>query len=604
MLGKALLKNDKGLGDTIARFTHWFDVRYGAAGAGITSATVLAWLGPWFYGTAIGGSVIGSALAWKFRERLKPKCEQAKEFFENDQNGKFHIAAAVEWFAKKILRLDDCGCAQRQARLNSMFPYRKTTLTIAMPHKHDWEGVWATINFFRDEILAEGLEKWVSINVIDQQPGWGGDIHNGGHLKRLTSQISDSGVKCGYFPFTEVEGSAPAKNAAFRYSSGDWVLVVDCHVQLERGSLKKTFDFIQKNSLSNDLYHGQLCTDDRKAYYVGLKLYHPNPAGWQTPRPMIGKDLVFGVWETKMAKDMPKTPFEIEACGGWCILSRRAAFVGYHPLMAGFGGEEGYTHEATRQRGNKVYSLPFLRGTHRFHRMNTINYGGDEKIIRNHVIGCMSIGKDLQVWREALLATEKMPAEKLDDIVSRTVAELSEKSTIQKMVNSEDPTEKREGLFLESVVNQPWSGFMPSLRQLASMCRSVVEFGTRGSASSIAILVAQPEEFTSYDLKTQCNCKHLTPIAGATKLEYLHGPEWNLRTADIRQCEMFFVNHLPEGDISQILDRQQDKVSKWIVVHGNTTEAAQWAESRSDWPFVDNRPDGLCVIGRESPVAD
>ena len=130
---KRIIKNDIGLGDTIHRFTHWFDLRYGTAATAIPVSAALAYLGPWFYGTAIGSSAIGGAIAYWYRDRLAKKLNAAKALISEDQNGKYHIAAAVEWVAKSVFRLDYCGCEDRRQRLNSMVPYKKQALTIAIP---------------------------------------------------------------------------------------------------------------------------------------------------------------------------------------------------------------------------------------------------------------------------------------------------------------------------------------------------------------------------------------------------------------------------------------------------------------------------------------
>ena len=53
--------------------------------------------------------------------------------------------------------------------------------------------------------------------------------------------------------------------------------------------------------------------------------------------------------------------FEIPMQGLGLFACRRAAWVGFNTRFRGFGAEEGYIHEKTRQHGGRTLCLPFLR---------------------------------------------------------------------------------------------------------------------------------------------------------------------------------------------------------------------------------------------------
>ena len=62
-------------------------------------------------------------------------------------------------------------------------------------------------------------------------------------------------------------------------------------------------------------------------------------------------------------RDLPldAEPFEIPMHGLGLFACRKEAWPGFNPRLSGFGGEEGYLHQKIRNRGGRVYCMPFLR---------------------------------------------------------------------------------------------------------------------------------------------------------------------------------------------------------------------------------------------------
>lgn len=110
---------------------------------------------------------------------------------------------------------------------------------------------------------------------------------------------------------------------------------------------------------------------------------------------------------------------------------------------------------------------------------------------------------------------------------------------------------------------------VPRLRDLASNCQSVTEFGTRSAVSTVAILRGQPGKFVAYDIHKCPRAIELTPIAGATKFEFVVG---DTRKISIEPTDMLFIDTLHTYEqLSAELARHSDKVGKWIAMHDTVT---------------------------------
>lgn len=555
-LGK-LLPNHAGLGDTIAALTH----------------------------SRIGNKLAAAVpLPQSIRRRLPADLT---------------VARFAEWYAHRK-GWPDCGCEQRQRRLNSLFPYDRTTLTIGLPHRNDFEGVWATARHLAEEIRREGLGNVVELLIVDQSNP---SSELAGHTNALAGNLTTGGVRCRYHNEAK-QGSAPAKQAAFSHSETEWTMVLDCHVHLAAGSLAAVYRHCNSRRWrhSRDLFYGVLLHDhaDPSAAeppaLTDLKLWKDDPEqpretwpapvrGWIAKAPQIGSDLVWGKWHSDPELCSPTNPpKEIEASGGWALLARRDSFVGYHPAMEGFGGEEGYTAEATRNAGARVYSLPPFRGFHRFRRTHSVHYGPDAATIKNHVVGTQSLAGNLDQLRDAL-AAENDPA---------FVAESLSIALDQLNASNElSPDQQREREYrrvceARSDINE----HLPLIRKLAADCSHVTEFGTGPGHTLRALLHAQPAELHTYDTKTSCSCGHLNAMAGETQLEYHHGPEFDSAAMPtIAETDLLIVDttHTREH-VAAELQTHGNQSRRWIVLHDTTTYGTHGEGHSAENPVAGIRP--------------
>ena len=568
------------------------------------------------------------------------------------------IDKAAEYVAKQWLGWPDCGCEHRQARLNSLFPfgrYRYPKLTIAIPTREDWYGFHETWHSLVAAIRAAGLEERIELLVVDQSPGtehakniqatvnsiasrW--EVDPVGHVAVNRGGVIDAR----YEAWDTIKGTAAGKMACFGKARGEWVLCLDSHVILTDDSVRKLYDWIRrpKNRFSRDLHYGVNLADDHRQYFSNLQIFNDDQTA------LIGDDGVFGQWRTdpRAAPGM-KQPFDVEGGGGWCFFARRDAFlnIGFHPLMRGFGGEEGFLAERFRRAGQKVLCTPFVRGIHRYARLPGDQYFVSiEEKLRNHTIGWHDLGRDLHELRNIWISKpldKRIPDSEVDRVIGQTTLEYQQWSAatgqqsqppVDTPANPSPPPLPEPATIdelydrhcqIESDINE----HLPTLRRLASECDHVTEFGTRSGVSTSALLAAQPAKLVTYDIAGGCACKRLAKLAGNTELSYQHGPEIGdtLTCPPIETTDLLFVDTVHHGDhVYQELSRHGDQAQRFLVFHdtvtfgdlgeGSTGESVlpglnsgidRWlAERPGQWQEAEHHTNnnGLLVLQRTAPA--
>jgi len=246
-------------------------------------------------------------------------------------------------------------------------------LTIGTCVHDDFEGLYFTLQSIRlhHKDILDRLE-FVVINNNPKSP-------EGQEIRKLMGWVTE--------PLTYVEFDAfsatSLRDKIFGLANTEYVLVLDCHVLLESGSLKKLLDFYDAGKDNRNLIQGPLIYDDMENISTHFDL-----TKW-------GADM-WGVWETdKRGLNPDGKAFEIPAQGLGLFTCRKDSWLGFNEKFRGFGGEEGYIHEKYRNAGRKAICLPFLRWLHRFGRPLGVTYGPTiEDRFRNYMIGFQEIGKD------------------------------------------------------------------------------------------------------------------------------------------------------------------------------------------------------------------
>ena len=251
-----------------------------------------------------------------------------------------------------------------------------TKLTIGICVYDDYDGAFFTLQSLRLH-HADVMDR-VEFVIINNNPY----SPSGESLKSYINIITQPKT---YVEFTKY--SSPfLKGKIFDLAETDYVLVLDCHVLLIPGSLRKLLEYYDNNEDNGNLLQGPLLYDDLKSVATHFDFTDKK---WSS--------LMWGKWATdKRYKSKYTKPFEIPGTGMGLFSCRRKDWLGFNDMFRGFGGEEGYIHEKFRVNGKTTMCLPFLQWNHRFGRPLGINYNVDVKErFRNYMIGFNEVGKDI-----------------------------------------------------------------------------------------------------------------------------------------------------------------------------------------------------------------
>jgi glycosyltransferase involved in cell wall biosynthesis len=299
-----------------------------------------------------------------------------------------HICRGCSLFMTK----ECCGCPSIQKTPYLHLEYcrhghwdkRSTTtkgsimnkLTIGMATYDDYDGVYFSIQALR---MSQYRHMIHEIIVIDNNP----DSKQG----KATAELVRSKIGCRakYIPYTEKK-STSIRSKIFEAATGDYVLVMDCHVLLDPLGAPLMLKFLNQPA-TDDLIHGVLLSDSLDNLASEMK------EGWN--------DKFYGQWYCRPNIKVSDDPFEIRMHGLGLFMAKRTSWLGFNPLFRGWGGEEGYIHEKYRTHGRKVICLPFLRWLHRFARPNGIPYTFDYRDrVFNYTVGWAEVGMNLTEMRK------------------------------------------------------------------------------------------------------------------------------------------------------------------------------------------------------------
>lgn len=232
--------------------------------------------------------------------------------------------------------------------------------TIGMPSYRNFAEVYFTVQSLRLHHDLSGCE----IVVVDN---FGDPI-----LESFCREKGNGIIR--YEKFTDVQGVSAAKNRIFEIARGDYVLCMDSHILLQRGTLDTLppdDDFVQGPCLFNH-FKGYSCE-------------------WLP----VWSNSMWGVW-ADVIQALPDKPFEIWATGAGFFCCKRESWLGFNPEFRGFGGETGYIQEKYRHAGRRVWCDPKKIWVHFFNnigRKTPFDHLLVERV-RNYLIGFEELGLD------------------------------------------------------------------------------------------------------------------------------------------------------------------------------------------------------------------
>lgn len=499
----------------------------------------------------------------------------------------FGLDKLAHWFATKILGRAGCGCPNRRNQLNTLYPCGVPKLTIGIPTYNDFEGLWGTVTSIVEQADTAGLLDVIEILVIDQSPDPGPD-KDGKAPDPQAVQAGEKGkdfiegwvngtrgkLKARYIRFNHELGTTVAKTLVFQASQTEWTMCIDSHVTLVENSLENVYRWICKNRTSRDLYHGVLVYDGFKTVSTHLE--------------PVWRGQMWGTWASDERGEKPSMePFEIPAGAGWAFMCRTDSWLGYHPLMRGFGGEETFLQKLWQKAGRKTFCLPCFRGIHRFGRTAQMAPVRVEDKIRNAALGLQMLGLPLDEMRDHFAVPfeedgqMKVHADEnlVDIVIAGAVSEHmnyishveGQQADFEQFQHAPKSPPTLEQVYdrycaLPSDINE----HLPTLKKYAEECDHVTEFGTRSGVSTAALLLAQPKVLHTWDKKQQCPCKSLKSLAGSTKFEALEGDV--VQIDPIEETDLLFIDTYHNSEqLSVELGLHAKRVRKYIIMHDTTT---------------------------------
>lgn len=274
------------------------------------------------------------------------------------------------------------------------------TVAVGMAVYDDFQGLMYSLQslalYHRDHLSR--------IVVVDNNPS----SPDGAATRRYAESFGDW-VR--YVPYGQAVGTAPAKDAVFRFSDADVTVCQDAHVLNLPGTFEALRAFYEARPDSRDLLYGTLVGNfGENVIATGMK------DEWSGG--------MWGVWETDDRGRNPRNPaFEVWSGGGGWFATRTADWLGFHPAMRGFGGEEGYLAEKYARAGRRVWSLPGARWWHAFD--DALPEGkkrkGDRLLIsqaRNYAVGLREIGVPLD--RAAAEFADRLGREVWDQVLAES----------------------------------------------------------------------------------------------------------------------------------------------------------------------------------------
>ena len=267
--------------------------------------------------------------------------------------------------------------------------------SVVMPCYDDFEGVEKTVQGLR----LMHAHRLAEIIVLDNHPVLRPIGERGkprGHSE-LTWHLCEK-VGARYIPYSERVGTAAAKDAAFRAATTDYVICTDSHNLFPLGSLDALAAVYETDRRCPDLLQGP-CWHDSLA------------SCWTHFIDVWGQDSVWGQWAFDKEKFERGEPFDIWSLGLGAFACRRDSWVGFHPLLRGFGGEETFLHLRHRRAGHRTRCVPGFGWVHRWGRGTSVPYPGLtlEDKARNAIIGFLDLRLDLERCRHHFTEELKQP---------------------------------------------------------------------------------------------------------------------------------------------------------------------------------------------------
>jgi len=142
---------------------------------------------------------------------------------------------------------------------------------------------------------------------------------------------------------------------------------------------------------------------------------------------------------------------------------------------------------------------------------------------------------------------------------------------------------------LQQKVNTPSdiNEHLMTLKEYATQCNAVTEFGVRDGTSTWALLASRPKKLVSYDMQRTDSINRLIVLADKENIDFKF-IEADTLAINIEPCDMLFIDTWHAyGQLIQELHKHSNKVSKYIIMHdtvsyGYRDESTEVKQTSSD----------------------
>jgi glycosyltransferase involved in cell wall biosynthesis len=483
--------------------------------------------------------------------------------------------------------------------------------------------------------------------VVDNNPG---SEHG-----QATAAFCGKHPQIKYVAMPEATGTTQPRERIFSEATGDFVLVLDCHVLFPEGAIARFRRWLAEHPECRDLLQGPLVLDNG-GYHTQFNdqwrggMWGVWGTAWHCPTcgaqftTMHEGDLVSfrdqatsrGPAAACSCRPFPETlawagherhllaagfqplgwnpddePFDIPAHGLGIFAAKRDAWLGFNPHFRTFGGEEFYLHEKYRAAGRRTLCLPFLRWWHSFAKVGkgkfpNTSYGK----ARNYVLGHQELGLDLAPvhahfcqpqpggdGKPVVKVSPEAWEHLLADPIKHTQPPGKEIVTTWSALHQQPPDTSSLDAVFAWTKSRPrdLDQHLPALADLAAKCAHVTEFAKRRE-STVGLLAGQPAELVSYQKELDLLVPTAVRLATETKVVLVGGGD--SLEATIEPTDLLFLDTVHSASrLKAELDRHASKVRRFIAVRGTGAFGAV-AEGKKEAglftalrPFVEDHPE-------------
>lgn len=247
------------------------------------------------------------------------------------------------------------------------------SLTIGMVVYDDFDGFYFTLQSLR-MYHSESMRD-VEFVIINTNPNSTagkavGEFCKSKHIKEPLRYYEDDNKM----------GTA-TRGKIFSYAKTPYILVLDSHVLIESGGIKKLIDFFKSGKDNGNLLQAPLLYDSLEC---GPSKFTPS---WRAG--------MLGTW-TMDDRAKGNEPFEIDGQGLGLFACRKDSWVGFAKNHSGFGSEECTVNDRFKSFGKKTLCLPWLKWLHRFVRPNGVPYENKyEDRVKNYFRSYLELNKPI-----------------------------------------------------------------------------------------------------------------------------------------------------------------------------------------------------------------